>query len=83
MILRSVAEIGGLSGQGLTEIFGADLHDGAAQLEAMLAGLAVSTDGTTYGVSAREWTALVEDALEGERGRNFSGSREALLLAAG
>jgi phosphonate metabolism-associated iron-containing alcohol dehydrogenase len=82
MIVRSVADAGGLCGQALTEIFGADLHEGARRLDAMLAGLGVSTDPTSYSVSAREWTGLIEDALEGERGRNFIGSKHALLRAA-
>ena len=82
MIIRSVADIGGLCGEALTEIFGPDLHEGARHLDAMLAGLGVSTVSTSYGVSPEEWTALIEDALEGERGRNFIGSKDALLRSA-
>ena len=82
MIVRSLGDVGGLCGQALTEIFGPDLHEGARRLDAMLASLGVSTDATSYGVSAEEWTDLIEDALEGERGRNFIGSKNALLRAA-
>jgi phosphonate metabolism-associated iron-containing alcohol dehydrogenase len=82
IIVQSVADIGGLCGLALNEIFGTDLHEGARRLGAMLAQLGVSTDPTSYGVSAQEWTGLVEDALEGERGRNFVGSKDALLRAA-
>jgi alcohol dehydrogenase len=35
-----------------------------------------------YGIAAGEWLDLIGGALEGERGRNFIGSREALLGAA-
>lgn len=82
MIIRSVADLSGPCGQALTEIFGPDLHEGARRLEAMLDGLGVSTDATSYGVSPEEWTGLIEDALEGERGRNFIGSKDAILRAA-
>lgn len=83
MIIRSVADVGGLCGQALTEIFGPDLHAAASRLGAMLTALGVSTDPASYGVSAQEWSAIVEDALEGERGRNFIGSKQALMRAAG
>jgi phosphonate metabolism-associated iron-containing alcohol dehydrogenase len=83
MIVRSVGGVGGLCGQALAEIFGPDLYEGARHLESMLAGLGVSPDPASYGLSAQEWAALVADALEGERGRNFIGSKEALLRAAG
>ena len=82
MIVRSLGDVGGLCGQALAEIFGPDLSEGARHLESMLAGLGVSPDPASYGLSAQEWTALVADALEGERGRNFIGSKEALLRAA-
>ena len=82
MIIRSVADVGGLCGQALTEIFGADLHEGATRLQEMLAGLDVSSDPASYGVGRQEWTVLVKEALEGERGRNFIGSKDALLRAA-
>ena len=57
----------------LRRIFGRDLEAGARQLEEFLQGLGVKTDPSAYGVSAVEWSQLVDKALEGERGRNFIG----------
>jgi alcohol dehydrogenase len=44
-------------------------------LDEFLQGLGVKTDPLAYGVSAVEWSQLVDKALEGERGRNFIGRR--------
>ena len=66
----------------LERIFGDDLARGADRLEKFLNGLGVSTKATDYGVTHKEWIAAIEDALEGERGRNFIGSRDAVLAAA-
>jgi alcohol dehydrogenase class IV len=82
MVIRSVTDVGGLCREALTEIFGPDLRDGARRLEGFLEEVGVSTDPASYGVGPEEWTAIVEDALEGERGRNFIGSKDALLRAA-
>jgi phosphonate metabolism-associated iron-containing alcohol dehydrogenase len=79
MVIRSVAELDGLCRDALTEIFGPDLREGARRLEDMLQALGVSTDPASYGVGPKEWTTIVRDALEGERGRNFIGSRDAFL----
>ena len=65
----------------LKNIFGPNLQAGAARLEATLEKLGVSTRATDHGIAARDWEALVDQALAGERGRNFIGRREALLAA--
>jgi alcohol dehydrogenase len=64
----------------LRRIFGRDLEAGAQQLTEFLQGLGVKTDPSAYGVSAVEWSQLVNKALEGERGRNFIG-RQAVKAA--
>jgi hypothetical protein len=43
--------------------------------------LGVSCDPASYKVGQKEWRLLIEDALEGERGRNFLGSRDRLIEA--
>jgi phosphonate metabolism-associated iron-containing alcohol dehydrogenase len=83
MVLRSVAEIGGLTRDGLMQIFGEDLVAEADRLDDFLRGLGVSTDFKAYGIDPDNWTALIMDAFDGERGQNFSGTRQALLNAAG
>lgn len=66
----------------LKRIFGSDLASGADKLEAFLNGLGVSTQATDYGVTGEIWRAAIADALLGERGRNFIGSRDAVCAAA-
>lgn len=79
MILRSMKSVSGLCGDSLRRIFGDDLDRGAAELEGMLASVGVATDPASYGINEAEWRKLVADALVGERGRNFLGSKEMLL----
>lgn len=79
MILRSMRGVGGLCGESLTQIFGSDFNAGAYRLEALLSSLGVSTNPLDYQIGKEEWTALLSDALEGERGKNFLGSKQALL----
>jgi alcohol dehydrogenase len=84
MIVRSLDDDDGICradicGQGLGAIFEGGLWDGADRLERFLRQLGVSTDPASYGLSGSEWEALVGAALDGERGQNFIGSREALM----
>jgi phosphonate metabolism-associated iron-containing alcohol dehydrogenase len=65
----------------LGAIFGADLAAAADRLADFLAELGVSTDAQDHGIADGEWRRLVDDALAGERGRNFIGRREVLLAA--
>lgn len=81
MVLRAVVGCDPACDAALRNIFGPDLEAGAAHLEATLEKLGVSTRATDHGIAARDWTALVDHALAGERGRNFIGRREALLAA--
>jgi phosphonate metabolism-associated iron-containing alcohol dehydrogenase len=57
----------------LRRIFGADLEEGARKLTEFLHSVGVATEPSAYGLSSREWSKLVDKALEGERGRNFIG----------
>lgn len=81
-VMRSVIGRNAACDAALKRIFGEDLHRGADRLEAFLNGLGVSTVATDYGVTRENWIGAIDDALKGERGRNFIGSREAVLAAA-
>jgi alcohol dehydrogenase len=56
---------------------------GGIALERLLSELGVSTDAEAYGVEPDAWAGLILEAFGGERGQNFSGSRRALMRAAG
>lgn len=79
MVMRAVAGCDAACDASLRRIFGADLAAGAARLEVFLKDLGISPDATDHGIAARDWARLVDDALAGDRGRNFIGRREALL----
>ncbi|MBT3305657.1 MAG: phosphonoacetaldehyde reductase [Alphaproteobacteria bacterium] len=63
----------------LKRIFGPDLSAGADALQGFLEGLGIGTRPEDHGVQPDEWKSLVEEALAGERGRNFLGDRETVL----
>jgi alcohol dehydrogenase len=79
MVMRAVAGCDPACDASLKRIFGSDLSAGAARLEAFLKRLGISPSATDHGIAARDWQALVDDALAGDRGRNFIGRRETLL----
>lgn len=81
-VMRSVIGRNAECDEALKRIFGPDLERGVDTLDALLARLGVSTRATDYGVSREKWLAVIDDALLGERGRNFIGSRDAVLAAA-
>jgi len=82
MVLRSVVGVGGICEYSLKQIFGDDLAKGADRLEQLMATLGISCDPASYKIERQEWRHLVEDSLQGERGRNFLGSKDRLLAAA-
>lgn len=81
-VMRSVIGQDAECDRALRQIFGNDLATGAGRLEALLNRLGISTDATDYGVTRENWLAAIDDALAGERGRNFIGTREAFLASA-
>ncbi len=48
-------------------------------IEALLTTLGVSPCATDHGIEAADWSRLIDDALAGERGKNFIGRRESLV----
>jgi alcohol dehydrogenase len=83
MVMRAVAGCDPTCDASLRRIFGNDLVAGAAELEAFLRKLGISPEATDHGIAARDWARLVDDALAGDRGRNFIGRREAALIPFG
>ena len=81
MVLRSVHGVGGICEDSLKQIFGADLSRGADDLEDLLGLLGISSNPASYKIDRREWRLLIEDSLQGERGRNFLGSGDRLIEA--
>lgn len=65
--------------QDLRQLFGQDLNMASHQLTTWFHGLGVKTSPQEYGYNNEQWTALVTNALQGERGQNFSGDPEALI----
>ena len=81
MVLRSVHGAGGLCEDSLKQIFGPDLKRGADDLEDFLGLLGISSNPASYKIDRQEWRLLIEDSLQGERGRNFLGSADRLIEA--
>jgi alcohol dehydrogenase len=81
MVLRSVQGAGGLCEDSLKQIFGANLAQGADGLEDFMGKLGISCNPASYKIDRLEWRALIEESLEGERGKNFLGSRGRLIEA--
>ena len=79
MVMRAVAGCDPVCDAALKRVFGPDLMAGAARLETFLKKLGISPDATDHGIAARDWAALVDSALAGDRGKNFIGRRESLV----
>ena len=82
IVLRSVAKDEGQGGDALRRIFGQDLEAASERLTEFLNNLGVSMNPADHGVNRSEWETLVDAAFDGERGQNFSGSKEKLQQAA-
>jgi phosphonate metabolism-associated iron-containing alcohol dehydrogenase len=82
LVMRSAIGRGDLCDGALKRIFGHDLDAGVKRLEDLLDGLGVSRRPGDHGVDGKIWLSVIDDAFDGERGRNFIGSREAMFHAA-
>ena len=82
-ILRSVSGIGGFREAALNDVFGADLEAGADGLTAFLDGLGVGSRFRDHGVPEERNASIIEEAFAGERGRNFIGTKDRFIEAAG
>ena len=81
-ILRSLAPLGGFRDAALTEIFGTDIIAGADQLTACLRRLGVGQRFADHGIDRAEAEEIIDAAFHGQRGKNFIGTRDALVAAA-
>ena len=79
MVLRSVIGLDTACDAALAQIFGPDLKVGANRLQGFLEELGVSTRPADHGITSDEWRGIIIDALGGERGLNFIGTKESLL----
>jgi phosphonate metabolism-associated iron-containing alcohol dehydrogenase len=61
----------------LQKVFGPDLDAAQQRLRGFLHRLGVRTEFEDYGVTAAEAEAMIDDAMQGPRGRNFIGSQAA------
>ena len=83
MVMRSVIGMDRECDAALRQIFGPDLSTGADRLAEFLTSLGVSVTVADYGVEEAELRVLIEQALIGERGRNFIGPRQRVFEAFG
>ncbi|MDH3666163.1 MAG: iron-containing alcohol dehydrogenase [Paracoccaceae bacterium] len=82
LVVDSVRGIGDFRGAALSRVFDGDLDGASDRLTALLAGLGVPTSPAAYGVGRQEWSEIVTDALEGERGKNFIGDKARFIETA-
>ncbi len=82
LVIDSVRGIGDFRGAALSRIFDCDLEGASDWLTGLLAGLGVATNPAAYGVGYQEWSEIVADALDGERGRNFIGDKACFIETA-
>lgn len=82
-VMRSVIGVDDECDAALRQIFGPDLAAGAERMGELLTGLGVSVTAADYGVEEAELHDLIEQALAGERGRNFIGQPERVFEAFG
>jgi phosphonate metabolism-associated iron-containing alcohol dehydrogenase len=81
-LLRSVIGIGGFREAALKEIFGEDLDKGADALSTLLEEFGIGLRFSDHGVPAERCQSIIEDAFDGERGKNFAGSKERFIEVA-
>lgn len=82
IVLKSMANDNGLCGASLKQIFGDDMTMAPRKMIEFLAGLGVSNHPSDHGVDRTDWVSFVNDAFEGERGLNFTGTKDNFNLAA-
>ena len=82
LVMNSVRGIGGLSADALERVFDADIAGAPARLSELLERLGVSANPAAHGVGQDEWTEIVTDALDGERGKNFIGNKDEFIRTA-
>ena len=82
IVIESVKDIGGLCESSLRRVFDDDTEGAAGKVAGLLERCGVSVRPLDHGVTDEEWAGLVDDAFDGERGRNFIGGKAQFLTAA-
>jgi phosphonate metabolism-associated iron-containing alcohol dehydrogenase len=82
LVIDSVRGIDDFRGDALGRVFDGDLDGASARLMELLKGLGVPTSPAAYGVERQEWSEIVAEALDGERGKNFVGDKTQFILKA-
>ena len=82
IVIEAVRGSGGLCEEALGRIFDGDLEHAVMKVSDLLHSLGVSTMPSDHGVAEAEWAGLVDGAFDGERGKNFIGSKDRFLKAA-
>lgn len=82
IVIESVKDIGGLCEASLRRVFDDNLEHASRNVAALLGRFGVSVRPADHGVADKEWASLVDDAFDGERGRNFIGEKVQFLRAA-
>jgi phosphonate metabolism-associated iron-containing alcohol dehydrogenase len=75
LVIDSVRGIDDFRGAALGRVFDGDLEGASERLTELLEGLGVPTSPAGHGVGRQEWSEIVTDALDGERGKNFVGDK--------
>ena len=81
-ILQSIIGIGGFRENSLKKIFGEDLYKGADELTSFLKNFGVGHRFADHQISPTSFINIIDEAFEGERGKNFIGSKINFLEAA-
>ncbi len=82
IVIEAVRGSGGICEEALGRIFDGDLGRAVMIVSGLLHSLDVSTLPADHGVADAEWAGLVDGAFDGERGKNFIGSKDSFLKAA-
>ena len=82
VILRSMVGSGGLREASLRDVFDGDLLKGSEDLTLFLADLGVGHRFADHGVPHNAVRGIIDDAFQGERGKNFAGTKDEFLEAA-
>ena len=81
-VLKSVMGMGGFREDSLKAVLGDDLNKGADRLQRFLSDVGVGYRFADQGVPEDQRNGIIDDAFEGERGRNFVGTKERFYQAA-
>ena len=74
VVMRSMQGINQVAEKRLEAIFNNDLEKSSLQLHKILQSLQIPLNLTELKIHKKDWDQIIEDAFEGERGKNFLGN---------